>query len=365
VSAKGELVGQGEVISDPDMFVNWADVPAVLRAPASDGVDGDDDGEMWIATWGRRRSGDAPGYFTLWTSSTDGEDWAPGRTLHQANEGPEFGFVSLAAMGSGRVASVWLDGRNLGDAHDHGPSANPGSMQLRGRVLPDGVEQVLDERVCDCCGTDTVWAGADQRLFTAYRDRSAEENRDVVLRDWSVASDRVVQVGDERPMGTAGWHIEGCPVNGPALALGSTWLAVASYSGTPSAHTQLTFVALDDAKKGRTVELDRAAPLGRVEVAVIDETHALVSWMAQGQALESGAGYSSSWRARVVGVKGESGPLVELVDLASSRASGFPQLVTIDAGVLLAWTEVRKSTEGESTRVRLALLPRSTLLGLL
>ena len=125
----------------------------------------------------------------------------------------EHGFVELFAW-NGAIGAFWLDGRQLAewsfDEPDKllGTSLRVATLDYTGNVA---AREIVDELVCDCCQPDRAMTSAGP--VVAYRDRTPEEIRDVVVRrhvDGAWA--------DAVAAGADGWHIEGCPVNGPAIA---------------------------------------------------------------------------------------------------------------------------------------------------
>jgi len=101
-------------------------------------------------------------------------------------------------------------------------------MTLRtAQITASGIiegETLLDPRVCDCCPTATVLC-PDGSVLVAYRDRSEEEVRDIAVTRYkggAWSTPRVVH-RDE-------WKIAGCPVNGPALAVSDSLVALAWFT---------------------------------------------------------------------------------------------------------------------------------------
>jgi hypothetical protein len=93
------------------------------------------------------------------------------------------------------------------------------------------------------------------------------------------------------------------------------------------------------------VRIDAGQPSGRVDVELLADGEALVSW------IERTAKDSSEVRARIVKADGTALPAVTISALAGGRSSGFPRMVRRRDDVLLAWT-----VPGASSQVRLASL---------
>jgi hypothetical protein len=162
-----------EVATGKDWFVNWADFPSVVPANDTGGV---------AAHWLQQTPGGTYAYDVMTRLSADGgKTWSAPRSPHDDGTATEHGFVSFATV-AGRPYAVWLDGRRTGgEGHgheDHGSAE--GAMTLRGAALtPDGAVAgvEIDDRVCDCCGTDA--ATTSDALLVVYRNRTHDETRNI------------------------------------------------------------------------------------------------------------------------------------------------------------------------------------------
>ncbi|MBZ0237995.1 MAG: glycoside hydrolase, partial [Deltaproteobacteria bacterium] len=200
------------IVEDARIVANWADVPSVAQAG---------DGAL-VAHWAEASGGEAYAYDAVVARSTDsGATWKRVGTLHEDGTATEHGFVSLLGEPEG-VRAFWLDGR---------ATAKGGAMTLRTATVAGTIAagEVVDDRVCDCCGTAAV-STADGPVV-AYRDRSDDEIRDI-------AASRLVAGRWSEPAAVHrdGWQIAGCPVNGPALAARDRRVAIAWYSYAESTH---------------------------------------------------------------------------------------------------------------------------------
>ena len=176
-----------EVAAGENWFVNWADFPSVVPL----------DERALAAHWLQQQPGGVYSYDVMTRLSTDdGRTWSAPAAPHDDGTATEHGFVSIANW-QGRPYAVWLDGRNTaseGHGHD-GHASGDGAMSLRGAVLAAGGARAgseIDGRVCDCCQTDL--AQARDALLVVYRDRSADEVRDIQLA--RLERGRVVDAGE-------------------------------------------------------------------------------------------------------------------------------------------------------------------------
>ena len=185
-------------------------------------------------------------------------------------------------------------------------------MMLRSTTVrqgvPPGEDVLVDARVCDCCPTTAVRTSTG--VVAAYRDRSEGEMRDI-----SVA--RLVQ-GRWQSGGFVhadGWRIEGCPVNGPALASAGDLVALAWFTAANDVgRVSLAFSRDGGASFGAPIQIDDGRPLGRVDVEMLPDGSAVVLWLER----RDGGG---AVQARRVGPDGRRGPATELAAFPRSSST--------------------------------------------
>jgi hypothetical protein len=320
-----------------DWFVNWADFPSVVELP---------DGRL-VAHWLQRSGPGRYSYDVLLTWSDDaGASWTPAIRPHRDGTETEHGFVSLFAVGND-LGIVWLDGRRFqgsshAESHDgHGDATS--EMMVRfttlGRDGELGPDTALDDRACDCCQTAVAQTSAGPVVF--YRDRSPDEIRDIAVT-------RLVagRWTPPQPLHPDGWHINGCPVNGPAAAASDHSVAVAWFTAADdSPRVNVAFSHDAGASFGAPLRVDEGNPLGRVDLLLLAPDRALVVWLEH-------AGSGAELRGRIVDASARAGPSRSLAATSSLRASGFPRMARHGSDVLLFWTE-----PGDPSHIRAALLP--------
>jgi hypothetical protein len=304
-----------------DFFANWADTPGVGVAA---------DGEL-IAHWLAKFTGDTYAYGVQLARSTDaGRSWRPAGLLHDDRSATEHGFVSWL-----RNRAVWLDGRL---------TANGGPMTLRSALIGKESEwpsEVLDAKVCDCCST--AIAETAEGPIVVYRDRTDGELRDIWRVRWSGG-----KWSAAAPVSIDGWHIEGCPVNGPVVAARGKEVAVAWFTGAPpKPRTLLAFSDDSGESFGSPIVIDDGQPMGRVGLVLAGED-AIVTWVAAGP---EGARILAR-RVR----RGVPAQTVQLLATTAARSSGFPRPLVRGERLLLAWTE-----DAKPSRVRVGSLPLSSI----
>ncbi len=285
-------------------FVNWADFPALAILP----------GGSMAAHWLERSGPDTYAYDVRIVRSSDaGATWSAPVTPHRDSTQTEHGFVSMFPAPDGSLGAVWLDGREMTEGEEgHGH----GNMTLRyatiGGTGGASAEVMLDGMVCECCQTSAAISARGP--VVVYRDRLEGE-----LRDISVV--RLVDGAWTTPQSVArdGWKIDGCPVNGPAIAAMDRAVAVAWFTAAgDTPRVKLAFSA------------DDGSPSGRVDVVLLDDGSAVVSW------LERVAG-AAELRARRITPGGELAPAMTVAPSGTARSSGFPRMVRSGNDLLFSW----------------------------
>jgi len=317
----------GTVAVGHDWFVNWADFPSLAAL---------EDGTL-AAQWLVRNGESTYAYDVVLALSHDGgRTWSEPIRPHRDGTPTEHGFVSMVPRPDGKFGIVWLDGRDtLGTPR--------GPMTLRYTTLSAdgalGAESLIDDSVCDCCSTDALRSG-DGKLLVAYRDRTSSE-----LRDISVCRGDETGWSAPGPVHEDRWEIAACPVNGPAVAGEGDDVAVVWYTAAEDPTVRVAFSGDGGRTFGPPLRVDEGSPLGRVDVLLLDDGAALVSW------LEEAEDQARILLRRVDPSKADRASVVTTTSAA--RAGGFPRMARVEDGVVLTWTEV-----GEPSRVVTAWLPR-------
>ena len=342
---RGASWGERRTIAEgTDWFVNWADFPSLVSLPNGD----------LVAHWLQRSGVGTYAYGVRVARSADmGASWSAPVTPHTDETATEHGFVTLLPAGGDSVGAVWLDGRNYAEGGSEEMTLRYAAIARDGGL---GAERVLDARVCDCCQTDM--ARTTNGVVAVYRDRSEGEIRDIAtvrLESGSWSEPSVVYADN--------WHIEACPVNGPQIAARGDNVAVAWFSAPgDSARVQVAFSTDGGRTFGAPVRVDDGDPAGRVDVLMVDDEIAVVSWLER-------TGGAAEVRARRVMSSGR-GPSVVVTTTASARASGFPRMARAGDQLVFAWTAAGAQSGGTAStaaegaapaQVRTALVPITAL----
>ncbi len=315
-----------QIATGGTFLANWADVPQA--AEASSGAR--------LAHWLEMLGDHGHAYGAKLARSLDGGDtWQELGLLHDDASPTEHGFVSYVPLSDDAIQAFWLDGRAM-------PSG--GGMQLRTAVVEEepSASIVLDDRVCECCATDS--AMTVEGPVVVYRDRSATEQRDIsIVRatadGWTQPA--VVHQDD--------WELVACPINGPAVAAHGQRVVVVWFTASRNRpRVQLAISSNAGAAFGPPILLDEARPSGRVDVVLGASGEAVATWIAS-----TDEGPQLRWRH--IGSDGTPGPLQVVTDSRPKLSGGFPRLGLTGEQVLLTWAEA-----GEPSRLRAAILDLPT-----
>src|SRR5215510_8742930 len=252
-------------------FANPADFPSM--AVLSDGTLA----AHWLVMSGGE---DSEAYdINVAFSKDSGATWSKPVVPHRDGKKRQHGFVSFTPTRDGKLAAIWLDGRNMPD-EEHGNMA-----LMYTTIAPTGAltpEVQIDNRTCECCKTGM--AATPDGLLAVYRDRSEKEIRDIWVARF--ANGRWSQ---PEALSKDGWEIDGCPINGPAASSNGKNVAVAWFTA-PNEKPQVNLVLSTDAGKtfGKPIRVDGGNPAGRVDVLSLASGETVVSWIertAQGARL--------------------------------------------------------------------------------
>ena len=317
----------GTVVEGEDWFVNWIDHPAVVP------LGGDRLAAHWLVH-DEDRQGDYGYGIRLVISDDRGATWR--RVFEASGEGVDgyAGFVAYAGVGDGfEVAYL----STVGDgAAGHGEveprmALRSARFDLEGALKSD---REVDADVCSCCTTAmTVTPG---NVFLAFRDRREGEFRDISF----------ARLEDGRWTGSElvhrdGWHIRGCPTNGPAIASGRTGPAVSWF--TAAGGESKVLAAFWNPKQARftdPIRVDDGSPRGWAGVAVLRDGSAAVSWVERAKG-------GTELRVRRVTRDGDTGPAVTVAPAPAGRSAvGVPKLVRTGDRLIFAWRDggVRTAT---------------------
>ena len=333
------------VASGTDWFVNWADVPSVVRL---------DDGTL-AAHWLQKTGAGTYAYdVRLSHSSDDGKTWSAPASPHQDRTNTEHGFASLFPLpGRDRgLGLIWLDGRAMAAATPaaagHGGHGG-GDMSLRfasfDRQWKQTAETVVDSRVCECC--PTAAAMTSDGPVVAFRNRAADETRDIyVSRLEEGRWTEPAAVHDDR------WQISACPVNGPALAADGRNVVLAWFTAVSDRPAAYAAFSRDAGRSfGSPVRLDDGLSNGRVDVDLLPDGSAVAMYIEYSDR-------KPRLNIRRIDMAGRRSPAITIASIEDGRSSGYARLARHGNELVFAWT-AREAGTGVKTAV--ATLPPGVL----
>ena len=304
------------ITSGSDWFVNWADFPA--HAINQD----------LIITSHLKKS--ASGTYTydviLNLQKLSGEKIRENFLLNTDGVKAEHGFVSIMANNEKGFFITWLDGRNTIEKKlegDHKPmTIRFAEITDKGDVIK---ESELDASTCDCCQTSI--AITNDGPIVVYRDRSEEEVRDIYsVKNINGTWEKPNAVHDD------GWIINGCPVNGPKVAVNSKNLAVSWFSVSNNHPlVNVSFSKNNGNSFGAPLKVNDHDAIGRVDVAFLNDEEVIVSYMEVDD-------IGTYLRIKKVSFDGKISEPITISKIDGGRNTGVPQLEIIDSEIFIVWT---------------------------
>jgi hypothetical protein len=322
-----------------------------------------------VVVWTAKRQG---GTRILSARSDDaGASFSRARPLAGGEASGNRGWEAVATDAEGRVVSVWLDHRELAgsaagqapmhhEGHDHASAgktpvdgasraqlsklyfsrlddAAGGSEAVAGRAIAAGV--------CYCCKT-ALAAGADGSIFAAWRHVYPGNIRDIaftVSRDGGRTFAEPIRVSDDQ------WVLDGCPENGPAMALDGrqrvhvVWPTLVSGATADIEPTlELFYAASSD---GRQFSARRRLPTEGVpkhaQVAAAQDGSLIVVWEEQARGTR-----------RVVAGRARGGEAFTRQIVSGAGPAVYPVVALAGDSTVVAWThEVKERSVIQVTRL--------------
>ena len=339
---EGEDWGDATTVASGDgWFVNWIDHPAVVPLGA------DRRAAHWLVH-DEDRQGDYGYGIRLVFSDDRGATWRPAFEASGNGVDGYAGFVAYAAVADGfevaylsAVGSDDAEGSAVGSGLEKPDVTGHGAVEPRmalrsarfdatGSLVGD---RQVDADVCSCC--TTAMTPASDSLFLAFRDRRDGEFRDISFA--RLEKDR--WTGSEL-VHRDGWHIRGCPTNGPALASGEAGPAVAWFTAAGGESRVLAaFWNTGEQRFDAPIRVDDGSPRGWAGVAILGDGTAAASWVERS---EAGA---FELRVRRVARKGSTGTSHTVAPVPAGRSAlGVPKLVRSNERLIFAWRDGRVRT---------------------
>ena len=313
---EGRWIKPQVIASGSDWFINWADFPA--HAINQD----------LIITSHLKKS--ASGTYTydvvLNLQNLSGEKIKEDFLLNTDGVEAEHGFVSIIANNKKGFFITWLDGRNTIEKK---PDGDHKPMTIRFAEITDKgdviKESELDSSTCDCCQTSI--AITNDGPIVVYRDRGEKEVRDIYsVKNINGTWEEPNAVHDD------GWIINGCPVNGPKVAVNSKDLAVAWFTvSNENPLVNVSFSKNNGNSFGVPLKVNDHDAIGRVDVSFLNDEEVIVSYMEVDD-------IGTYLRIKKVSFDGKISEPITISKIDGGRNTGVPQLEIIDSEIFIVWT---------------------------
>lgn len=291
--------------------------------------------------------------------STDGRSFSGATIVPGTEAAGNRGWQSLTADTRGVVHAAWLDHRKLAERdtqmasmHHHDTGGAPASTVA---TKPDGVSmaqlsqiyfatlggaaaQPIAGGVCYCCKT-AIASGPSGEICLAWRHVYPGNLRDIAF---SMSGDGGRTFTAPSRVSEDHWMIEGCPEDGPVLAVDRqsrvhiVWPTVVSEKGE-MVKGLFHAVTADGRTFSARTRLPSSGQANHPQITIANDGSLFVAWD------ESGSGARRISVAR--GVLNATGQ-VSFEGKTSSmvRAGTYPALTPLTDGVLLAWTTGEPAT---------------------
>ena len=304
------------IATGSDWFVNWADFPTHAI-----------NGNLILTSYLKKSASGTYNYdVVLSLQKLSGEKIKEDFILHSDGVKSEHGFVSIIPNDNNGFYVTWLDGRNTVekklDGHHKPMTIRFAEITAGGGVIN---ESELDSATCDCCQTSI--AAHKNGPIVVYRDRDKKEVRDIYITRqingaWQAPS----------PVHKDGWIINGCPVNGPKVAVNSNNLAVSWFTvSNENPIVNLSFSKSNGDSFGTPIKINDHDAIGRVDVAFLNEQEVIVSYM-------EGDDVGTYLRIKKVSINGKVSEPITISKIDGGRNTGVPQLEIFNSEIFIVWT---------------------------
>jgi hypothetical protein len=288
-----------------------------------------------------------------------GRTFAPAAFTHDSALSGARGWESLTVEPGGRVHAVWLDGRDaerkMGEAAAHSGMAHKGQPPqdiYHGTITADGrvVESVIATGVCFCCKT-AVAVDTRGAVYAAWRHIFPGSMRDIAFArstDGGRHFGPLVRVSEDK------WELNGCPEDGPTLAVDQTGTIHIAWATVVNEGEPLKALFYATSRDGKTfsprarVRVDAEATPGHPQLTLTPEGGAAIVW----DELIAGVRRVSFTRVSRAGV------FQPVQTLSGSEAASNPVIVRSEGNIVVAWTSRSAAAKpGDPAVIKIRRLP--------
>jgi hypothetical protein len=242
------------------------------------------------------------------------------------------GWESTAVMKDGRVGALWLDHRDLASGALSKLMFVP--LETSGEDVVSGFSRIatIAAGVCYCCKT-TLTVGADGAVYAAWRHVYPGNIRDIaftVSRDGGRTFAAPIRISEDK------WAIDGCPENGPAMAIDREnrvhiiWPTLVG--GAEQTLALFYAMSADGLTFTPRVRLPTRGTPRHPQLVVAPDGSLVAAWDEGGDGMRAIAvargRQSALGRARF-----------ERTPVASVSPATYPALVATTGGVMAAWSD--------------------------
>jgi hypothetical protein len=321
--------------TDPDMVVVWS-----TRR-------GDSTRIQWA------RSSDAGATFTAATP-------VPGSVAKGSR-----GWQSVAVDSSGRVLVMWLDHRDvpaMAMGHEHGGAGHPtsgakedpteraGFSKLYFASLSDTGARPITQSVCYCCKTSLVAKGSS--VYGVWRHVYPGTQRDIAF---TVSRDGGRTFSSPTRVSQDGWKIDGCPENGPAVAVDGADRIHVSWVTPPDGKSDtplgLFYATSTDGRVfAPRLRIPTDGPAAHTQIVARGDSSVILAW-------DEMTGTKRNVGLARVGPGATDSTMITRVWPAGTVAGGWPVLASSSGGFVVAWVADISSPAQSIMVRRLGKLP--------
>ena len=305
-------------------------------------------------------------------SGDGGRSFGPSTPVPGSEAAGNRGWESIAVdPDTGRVYVVWLDHRDTAAQadgvhamHQHGAAAAASasgdgaaraqrSQLFVGSLGADVAARGIARGVCYCCKTAAT-TGADGTVYVAWRHVYAGNQRDIAF---AASRDRGRSFTEPQRVSQDAWQLDGCPENGPSLAVGSggrvfvLWPTLVKASGAETLRLFLSSTT-DGARFTPRAPLPAAGAAYHPQLVTAGDGTLLAAW----DEVVTGA----PRRVRLARGRpdGSGQTRFDVLDLGPDTEGSYPVLAVTADHVVIAWT-MRGASAKPLRVLRLPLSVRS------
>lgn len=261
--------------------------------------------------------------FVRYIVSTDkGKTWTPPAFLHtDTAAGKSHSFAVIARLSDGEIGACWLD-----ESVDRAVPGRPVRFAKTNQQNRFTNELIIDSVACQCCRI-AMGSNANGKIYVAFRDILDQSVRDMSI---SVSDDNGRSFRSALSFSNDGWVINGCPHNGPSIAVGNDNAYAAWFTG---GHGQGVYYS-ELNKDNLAVNKQLVSEQGRfVQLCLLPDGTPTLAYSESIQ--EDDQVYS-----RIVLNKMQQGKVFERVIETGKTMAGYPVIRSFsDNGLLVAWKD--------------------------